>query len=323
MTAPTAVSSASVLICTYDGRQSLLQTLDSLEQQSVPGRFEIAVAVDGSLDGTIEALEARRSAIPIRWVWQPNAGAAAARNAAAKLSRHNVLIFLDDDQLADADLVAAHLAAHEHKPSALVQGVCPLAPASTGQGASLAYELTRVNGMTGGKGATTPWHLWGGNFSVNRATWEAVGEFDESFRVYGGEDEDFGLRVQALGVPVVLEPRALSHHLHRVSYRGFRQYAFNAGRSAVRVSRKHRIPVDALPGATMKPIDRVIGNAWRLSPRGVALLGVVATGGLWLADQARVRPVQLTMARLVRRLHYVGGVTTERALDMGAKTRIV
>jgi GT2 family glycosyltransferase len=304
--------SASVLICTYNRRQSLLQTLDSLDRQSVAGLFEIVVAVDGSTDGTIEALKARRSEVPLRWVWQANAGVAAARNAAARLSRHEVLIFLDDDQLADVDLVAAHQAAQERQPGALVQGVYPLASQANPQGASLAYELTRVKGMAGSNGTGTPWHLWGGNFSVNRATWEAVGKFDESFRIYGGEDQDFGLRVQALGVPVVVEPRALSHHLHHVSYRGFRRNAFSAGRSAVRVSRKHGVPVDTLPGATMNPIDRIIANAWRLSPRAVAFLGVVATGGLWLADQTRVRPVQLTMARLVRRLHYVGGVTLER-----------
>jgi glycosyltransferase involved in cell wall biosynthesis len=310
---PSNAPAASVLVCTYNGRESLLRTLDSLEQQSACGSFEIVVAVDGSTDGTIEALEARRSTVPLRCVSQENRGAASARNAAARLSRGNVLIFLDDDQLADGELVAAHLAAHERQPAALVQGICPLAPESVRRGAALAYELTRLGGMASRNGAKTPWHLWGGNFSIDRATWLAVGEFDESFRIYGGEDEDFGLRAQELGVPVVLEPRALSHHLYGITYRGFRRYAFSAGRSAVRVSRKHHLPVDSLPGASMRPVDRIIGKAWRINPAAIAFLGTVATGGLWLVDQTRVRPLQLTVARLVRRWHYVGGVSLEEA----------
>jgi len=305
----------SVLVCTYNRRQLLLETLDSLDRQTAIGQFEVVVAIDGSSDGTLEALEVRQSGAPLRWVWQPNAGAAAARNAAAGLARNDVLLFLDDDQLAAPNLVAAHRDAHQRQPGALVQGVYPLAPESTGRGASLAYELTRSNAMAGWDGTGTPWHLWGGNFSLTRATWAVVGGFDESFRIYGGEDEDFGLRAQALGVPVVLELDAVSHHVYQVSYRSFRRNAFNAGRSAVRVSRKHNLALDELPGSAIRPVDRVIGRAWRISPSAVGALGVLASGGSWLADRTGLPGVPLAMARLVRRLHYVGGVTVEGGLD--------
>src|SRR6266853_931822 len=108
---------ASVVICTYNRCRALLQTLDSLERQSTAGPFE--------------ALEARWSSVALRWLWQPNAGAAAARNAAARLTVARVLIFLDDDQVAEPELVATHLAAQDRYPGALVQGSYPLAEQAT------------------------------------------------------------------------------------------------------------------------------------------------------------------------------------------------
>jgi GT2 family glycosyltransferase len=288
-----------------------MQTLDSLEQQSALGRFEVVVAIDGSTDGTAEALSSRRWSFPLRWALQTNAGTAAARNAAARLARHEVLIFLDDDQVAAPDLVAMHLAVHERIDNAIVQGSYPLASGFDRLGASIVYERTRTAGVADSQAGTRGRYLWGANFSVRRRTWREVGGFDEVFRSYGGEDTDFGLRVLGLGVPLVAEPRALSHHLHRVSYAGFRRNAFEAGRATVRISRKHGIALEALPGATMSRVDHLIGRAWRINPGAVELLGTVAIGGLWLADRTQSRMFQVMFARLIRRLHWVGGVTKE------------
>ncbi|TMF22688.1 MAG: glycosyltransferase, partial [Chloroflexi bacterium] len=45
---------ASVAMPTFNRREILLQTLASLERQSVePSRYEVLVCVDGSTDGTI------------------------------------------------------------------------------------------------------------------------------------------------------------------------------------------------------------------------------------------------------------------------------
>ncbi|TMD12585.1 MAG: glycosyltransferase, partial [Chloroflexi bacterium] len=49
---------ASVLIGTYNRRAFLMRTLETLDRQSAQGRFEVIVAVDGSTDGTVEAMEA-------------------------------------------------------------------------------------------------------------------------------------------------------------------------------------------------------------------------------------------------------------------------
>jgi GT2 family glycosyltransferase len=180
----------------------------------------------------------------------------------------------------------------------------------------MAYESSRVRGMAPSTTANTRGLLWGGNFSVSRGTWRAVGGFDESFRTYGGEDTDFGLRVAALGVPLVFEPRALSHHLHEVGYVAYARNAFSEGRSTVRLARKHGLPLDALPGTSIgRPADRLISRIWRWSPSVATRLGTLTMGALWLADRVRIQPLQLAMARLVRRFYRIGGITGAPATE--------
>jgi GT2 family glycosyltransferase len=306
---------ASITIPTYNRRALLLQTLASLERQSVPpDRYEVIVTVDGSTDGTVEALTALRPAYALRWLVQPNRGAVAAANAAGRRARHEVLMVLGDDQLASFDLVGAHLAAHHRLGVVLVQGDYPLAPGHGGSGASLVYERARRRAMARlAAGGQASWHVWGANFSIRRATWLKVGGWDESFREYGAEDTDLGLRVAALGIPFVFEPRAQTQHLHRVSPGSFGRHCFTEGRAVVKVARKHALPLSAFPGSAIRgPLDRCLRWGWRWSPRVMEGIGRLLTTGLELADRIQVRPAQIASARLVRRFFRVGGITRER-----------
>lgn len=307
---------ASVLIPTYNRRDLLLATLESLERQSVPfDRYEVIVAVDGSDDGTSEALRTLQPGFPFRWLWQENQGAAAARNAAVRLARHSVLLFLDDDQLATTDLVATHLNTHQRHGVVLVQGLYPLAPGYNRRGSSLVYERQLLSMMAVIQAAAPPsWHVWGNNMSLRRETWLQVGGFDEKLRDYGGEDTDLGLRVAALGVPFVFEPRALSYHRHVVSYDVFCRQAFSAGRALVQVSGKHALPLGDFSGfAAHHALDVAVRRAWSASARGSGWLGRTLVAGLWGADILQIRPAQMTMARLVHRFYKLGGMAAERA----------
>jgi GT2 family glycosyltransferase len=307
---------ASITIPTYNRRALLLQTLASLERQSVPpDRYEVIVTVDGSTDGTVEALAALRPAYSLRWLVQPNRGAVAAANAAGRQARHQVLIVLGDDQLASFDLVGAHLAAHR-LGVVLVQGDYPLAPGHGSRGASLAYERARRRAMASlAAGGQASWHVWGANFSIRRATWLEVGGWDESFREYGGEDTDLGLRVAALGIPFIFEPRARTQHLHVVSPKGFGQHSFSEGRAVVRVARKHGLPLSAFAGSAIQgPVDRWLQWGWGWTPQLMNGIGRLLTLGLAGADVVRIRPAQVATARLVRRFYRVGGITRERSL---------
>jgi GT2 family glycosyltransferase len=307
---------ASITIPTYNRRAVLLQTLAGLERQSIqPERYEVIVAADGSNDGTVEALAGLRPAYALRWFYQENRGAVVAANAAGRLASHEVLIVLGDDQLASPELVAAHLEAHQRHGVVLVQGAYPLAPGYACGGASLVYERSRQGAMpklvTDGSAS---WHVWGGNFSIRRQTWLEIGGWDEAFREYGGEDTDLGLRVAALGIPFIFEPRALTYHLHAVSPAQFGRQSFSTGRAVVRVARKHALALEEFSGSAIHgPLDRCLRWGWRSSPRAMEGLGRLLAIGLQTADLLRMRPAQVTAARLLRRFYRVGGITRELA----------
>jgi GT2 family glycosyltransferase len=310
---------ASVVIPTFNRRAILAQTLKTLETQTVsPDRLEVIIGIDGSTDGTAEALDDLAPPYTLRWVSQANAGPAAASNRAARLANGEVLVFLDDDQLASPGLIAAHLDVHERLGDVLVQGLYPLAPGYDRRGASLMYERWLLGTLApiDRQHPSTP-HIWSANISLRRSTWAAVGGLDESFREYGGEDTDFGVRVAALGVPVIFEPKALSYHLHDVSYRQVRNQAYSQGRSLVRLARKHRVSIETFSGGELnRRVDRAVAASWRRAPRLMQMLGKPLTLPLWVADLARVRPAQLALARLVHRYYKVGGIAVEQQQEV-------
>ncbi len=87
----------SVIIPTYNRKDPLLRTLDSLSRQTYPvERFDVIVVDDGGSDGTDQVAQID---YPFRLVScrQTNQGSAAARNHGAQQSRGDVLVFIDDD----------------------------------------------------------------------------------------------------------------------------------------------------------------------------------------------------------------------------------
>jgi GT2 family glycosyltransferase len=306
--------SVSICIPTYNRRQILLQTLESLKfQDEPPEHFEVVVGDDGSCDGTVEMASSLRTPYRLRIFTQANAGPAAATNLAARHAENDILILLDDDQIASPQLIGAHIRAHQKYGDVLVQGLFPLAEACRGRGASLLYERHLLNDLAplNVEHPFSP-NIWSANVSVRWTTWERVGGLDETFREYGGEDTDFGIRVAALGCPVIFIPDALSHHVHVVSYRAAQRQPYHAGRAMVRLAEKFDRPLESFSGgATRSRVDRILGFGWRLSPSGVVAFGKLLTLGLRASDLLASRSAQLFMARAVHRLYKVGGITTE------------
>ena len=88
----------SVIIPTYNHRDYVLQTLDSVFAQTFED-YEIIVINDGSPDDTSELLRPLGDEGKIRYFEQANAGQAAGRNRGLALSKGEFIAFLDDDDL--------------------------------------------------------------------------------------------------------------------------------------------------------------------------------------------------------------------------------
>jgi GT2 family glycosyltransferase len=299
----------------------LRRTLESLNAQSVAfDRFQVIVGDDGTTDTTMDLLRVFKAHYQLGAAWVGGRGSGAARNAAASAARHDVLIFLDDDQIASPDLVAVHLRAHERLGPVIVQRNYPLAAGWDRRGASLIVERSRRQSVhatqsSNGRG------LWGGNFSVSRRIWLEVGGFDEGLSRH--QDLEFGLRVARLGVPMVVEGAALSQHLHCGDPDEFRSHSLEEGRCLVRISRKIGMPPGiTAPRVVHRALDRMVVEYWLRYPRQAEMIGRWLTAALRTSDVLQLMPAQLLAARLVGRFHRLGGVALEASTDtVGAGRR--
>lgn len=94
----------SVIIPTYNRCDMLKGAIRSvLEQRGVD--LELLVVDDGSTDDTRKIVEeiGKQSAVPVRYIFQENAGAAAARNTGIRCAVFDVISFLDSDDRFLAD----------------------------------------------------------------------------------------------------------------------------------------------------------------------------------------------------------------------------
>lgn len=125
----------SVIIPTYNRKDSLLRTLESLTRQTYPAeRFEVIVVDDGGTDGT-EAITEQSFPFTLCYLRQENQGEIVARNHGVDQSIGEILIFLDDDIEVNSTYIEAIVTAHTECPHAVVLGVL-IEPAASSFGAA-------------------------------------------------------------------------------------------------------------------------------------------------------------------------------------------
>jgi glycosyltransferase involved in cell wall biosynthesis len=233
----------SVIVPTFQRRDTVLRTVSALEQQSERD-FEVIVVDDGSSDGSAEALRTLDVSFPLRVIEQPNQGAAAARNAGVEASSGELVAFLDDDMRADPALLAEHDRSHGEGAD-MVMGDMPLDPASPhnllswGVGSWAAGRRKRLSAP----GAEIRIDdLLTGQMSISRAAYLAVGGLDPTFTrdgLFGGEDLDFGHRVLAAGYEIAFNPAAISYQYYDVDPAKYLRRARETGRSDRELVAKH------------------------------------------------------------------------------------
>lgn len=184
----------SLIIPTYNNKAELLSCLETLHQQRCRD-FEVWVCVDGSTDGSADALAQRSWGFPcqvLKHADGKNHGRAAARNLALGHLTGQYLLLLDSDMLAAPDLLDAHL-------EVLKQG-------NTISVGAVTYTNVRNNvwvrylserGIAKfEQGASAPFNYFITPNTALPAEWFThLKGFDEAISGYGGEDMELGYRL--------------------------------------------------------------------------------------------------------------------------------
>lgn len=230
----------SVVVPTYNRVTRLRHVIEALEQQQYPvDAYEAIVVSDGSTDGTHAYLEALRTNMRLRWFSQSNRGPAAARNVGVDKAAGELIVFIDDDLVPQAGLLAEHVRVHEEAD----RDVVALGPMLTPEGFAMApwvrWEqdmlMKQYSAMLRGDWEPTARQFYTGNASLRRSHILAAGGFDESFR--RAEDVELAYRLAARGLGFVFTMNAVGMHYAERSYRSWLEAAHTYGRNDVIMAR--------------------------------------------------------------------------------------
>jgi GT2 family glycosyltransferase len=232
----------SVVMPTYNRVDQLRAALEGLAgQHGLDEPLEVIVVSDGSTDGTDHYLSSSAVPLPLIALTQPNAGPAAARNRGIAAARGELVLFVDDDTVADPGLAAAHLRRHASPDDALVVIGPMLTPDDHAISPWVRWEqdmLTKqYDAMRDGVYEATARQFYTGNASVARRHLQDVGGFDPKFR--RAEDVELAYRLADRGLHFAFEPTAVVHHYADRSFDAWLAAGYAYGRNDVVFGRDH------------------------------------------------------------------------------------
>jgi len=214
---------------------------------------------------------------PIRQlpVATPELRLAAARNAAARATTGEAIVFLDMDCIPTPDLVADYARRLDELDGLLMGEVLYLPGGATdGDWSFEAFAAVAVRHSDrqgppaeGIQRCTDYRCFWSLNFAMRRATFLASGGFDERYVGYGGEDTDYGKAIDRAGIPIAWIKGGLAYHQYH----------------------PHHMP-------PIHHLDSVIRNAELFEAKwGYRTMGhwLYAFGLMGLVDHAEGRPIRI------------------------------
>lgn len=208
---------ASIIIPTFNRRDALLETLNGLLNLDYPcNDWEAIIVDDGSTDGTegaVQKLLTERLA-PIRYIRQPNAGPAAARNRGAALACGRLLVFIDNDILVAPDFLRLHLETHATYPGCWVVGRITH-PEQLRRTPFGRYRDSLWEQFHEARASDEPADTDGmsaANVSLPQIDFNRFGGFDTDFTIASSEDWDLGFRARRAGIRILYDPRIVVLH---------------------------------------------------------------------------------------------------------------
>lgn len=224
----------SVVIPTLNRADLVAKTIDRIQHQTVNrDHYEVIVVDNSSSDHTQRVLAQKAATYPnLRSQVQAKRGAAATRNVGIREADGEIVLFIDDDILAEPNLIEAHLNHQGANPGAAVIGGVT-APWDDATDPFLRYlrdkRILNPYSIKCGPMDFSNYHT--GNVSTPRKLLREAGGFNEEFCIYGMEDIELGYRLEKLGCKMVPGPDARALHEYTPTYRQFIERCEQAGYS--------------------------------------------------------------------------------------------
>jgi hypothetical protein len=284
--------------------------LRSLVDQTLDrSQYEVVVVDDRPLQAEAGDAELPSLPVPLRVLRTGGQGASAARNLGASEARAPIVLFLDDDMVADPDLLSRHLERQAELPGAAVVGSYypyPVLPGLAAQAVALWWS-DHLEAMRRSQAPTLVWLLTG-NLSAPRQAFLDSGGFSKEIP-YRREDWEFGLRWLGEGRPLAYDPAASARHEYTLQTPARLRGVELEGFGDAMISRMHPGSSGPLPLIHHRPIP-----SWP-SPRRFAYALATAPGAqamslrtLDLLEAARLRGAWLALIQRLQRVAYKQGL---------------
>ena len=239
----------TVVIPTFNRAAMLAATLESFVAQTLPkDQYEVVVVDDGSGDGTSQICNGFARRMELKYLHIENSGISAAKNTGILASRGHILLFVDDDDIADARLLEQHLKAHKEHPQEHVGVLGYTTWAATLSITPLMRYITETGRFLFAYGDLEDGQMldftyfWGGRSSCKRSFLAKHGVFNRQFR-FGSEDVELGYRLSKFGFRVVFHRAAVSYMTRPPTLEEFCARCERQGESLFLFSRLHDDPV--------------------------------------------------------------------------------
>lgn len=217
----------TVIICTYNREKYIGNLLEAIAKNDLPkSEYEIVLVDNNCTDRTPDicaAFAQTHQDVSFRYVVEKEQGLSAARNRGIKESRGDILVYVDDDALVDADYLRIYAEHFAVNPKTMAAGG-PIEPL---------YETSAPDWMTPyTKALLTGWMNYGdkvcafskgrfpggGNAAYRKAVFEKVGLFNTALgrkggNLMGAEEKDIFDKMHALGMSILYLPMPVLHHI--------------------------------------------------------------------------------------------------------------
>ncbi len=211
----------SVVILTYNRKDHVLDSVESVMRQNFDGDYEIIVIDNWSEDGSFEELKSKFSDFSNVKIVRPSKriGIAAARNYGLQIADGRIVIFIDDDCVATRSWLKEINSVFEDGSVGCVGGKISLLMVGTDKPRWLGKDIYGILGITSwGEKSKDIYFPIGGNLAIKKNLALKIGGFKEQLGPHGvkvfGEEISISNRVRESGYRVIYAPKA--EVLHKV-----------------------------------------------------------------------------------------------------------